>query len=57
MIKWPRGKYNGQRIVGYEIGFRINISWWNWLPKKPYGQGLLHWFCFTFKFDPVYSHE
>ena len=28
-MKWPRGKYNGMRIVGIEIKMKIDIrEWW-----------------------------
>lgn len=25
---WPRGKYNGQRIVGIEVKVRIDVTHW-----------------------------
>ena len=28
-FRWPRGKYNGQRIVGVRILFRINVLCWH----------------------------
>ncbi len=27
-MRWPRGKYNGWRIVGFEIMFRVDLSFW-----------------------------
>jgi len=29
-MKWPRGKYNGKRMVGVKILFRINLLHWQW---------------------------
>lgn len=28
-MNWPRGKYNGQRIVGFDVRVRFDISWWS----------------------------
>ena len=28
-MKWPRGKYNGQRIVGVGVRIRIHIRYWH----------------------------
>lgn len=56
MIKWPRGKYNGQRIVGFEVMFRMRFDLWRWKPIKVKYQGLFHWLCFTLKFEAVYEH-
>lgn len=38
-MNWPRGKYNGQKIVGIESAVRFRITGWRewgarwWLPK------------------------
>lgn len=29
-MKWPRGKYNGQRIVGLEVKVVFDITTWDW---------------------------
>lgn len=55
-IRWPRGKFNGKRIVGFEIGFRFRIGMWNWIPHKPRYSGLFHWLCFTLKLEAVYGN-
>lgn len=37
-MKWPRGKYNGQKIVGFEVSLRSRIIGWRdwgirfWIP-------------------------
>lgn len=28
-MRWPRGKYNGRRIVGFETKVRLDLSWWS----------------------------
>jgi uncharacterized protein (DUF3820 family) len=28
-MNFPRGKYNGRRIVGLRINTRINLLWWS----------------------------
>jgi len=33
-IRWPRGKYNGRRITGVEITFKLNIFWWAFTVHK-----------------------
>ncbi len=40
-MKWPRGKYNGQRIEGAEvkISFRL-LSTWSWCLPNSYGRCL-----------------
>jgi hypothetical protein len=29
-MKWPRGRYNGQRIGGIRIVAELNLCWWTW---------------------------
>lgn len=36
-MKWPRGKYNGQRIVGIEIRMKIDILEWWWELRYRHG--------------------
>lgn len=28
-MKWPRGRYNGQRIVGLEARVCFDVTWWS----------------------------
>lgn len=56
MIKWPREKFNGKKIVGFEIGFRFRIGMWNWKPHTVKHFGLFHWLCFTLKCEAVYAN-
>lgn len=27
-MRWPRGRWNGQRIVGLDVRIRIDVTWW-----------------------------
>lgn len=29
-MTWPRGKYNGLRIVGIDVKVNVNIRQWRW---------------------------
>ena len=46
-MKWPRGKYNGLRIVGASIKLKVDITSWRWIPR-PWGEfgGAFVWLCF-----------
>lgn len=47
-LRWPRGKWNGRRIVGIDLAFKIDIrrcyliphwqGWWH--------SGSIHWLWF-----------
>lgn len=38
-MKWPRGRYNGQRIVGFVVKTRFDLLWWGFhLPSIKYGR-------------------
>ena len=44
-MKWPRGKYNGQRIVGFNVQVKLDVTYWTWRPVwLPFCHGL-HWGC------------
>lgn len=45
-MKWPRGRYNGKRIVGIEFKFVLDVTSWKWLPTIGHGFGMFHWLCF-----------
>lgn len=46
-MKWPRGKYNGRRIVGFDIHFKLNVRAWRWRPliEDQGGPVAVHWLC------------
>lgn len=41
MLKWPRGKYNGKRIVGFKISIKIDILFWMLTCKWNFGEPYL----------------
>jgi hypothetical protein len=44
-MKWPRGRYNGQRIVGFEVTVKLNIKDWTFIPRNPRYSHCFHWLC------------
>ena len=45
-MRWPRGRYNGQRIVGVRFTFAIDVTTWMWKPQIGCYCGACHWLCF-----------
>ena len=40
-MKWPRGRYNGDRIVGVEIKIKIDVTTWgHWCLPNRWGKCL-----------------
>jgi hypothetical protein len=44
--RWPRGRYNGRRIVGVEVKIILDLSSWRWKPIHVKYSGGAHWLCF-----------
>jgi hypothetical protein len=44
--RWPRGRYNGRRIVGVEVKIILDLSYWYWKPIHVKYCGGNHWLCF-----------
>lgn len=36
-MKWPRGKYNGWRIVGIDVHMKIDVLDWWWKLRYQFG--------------------
>lgn len=52
-MKWPRGRYNGMRILGISIKMKIDVTLWGfdiyWKHQKSIHIGCLHiWFGFYY---------
>ena len=43
MMRWPKGRYNGRRIIGIEFKIAIDITDWRWLPVIGHHAGMFHW--------------
>ena len=50
-MKWPKGKYNGERISGFKFSFAVHLLWWNWMPiiKFNFGEPYFIWLCFSLR--------
>lgn len=44
-MKWPRGRYNDQRIIGLVFKFELDVTRWRWVPFYAPFCGGLHWLC------------
>ena len=56
IVKWPRGKYNGRRIVGVCVKFKLDLLKWYWKPIISFGHmKYAHWLCFRFHFETNYE--
>lgn len=54
-MRWPRGRYNGQRIVGIEVSMKLNVTDWTLVPRMPRYSHCLHWFCVRVWLCAVYD--
>lgn len=56
-MRWPRGKHNGQRIEGFELKFKVHLTWWNWKPLAMwnFGEPAIFWLCFTWRAYVAYA--
>ena len=39
-MKWPRGKYNGQKIIGVELKIKFNLQWWAFAVRWKYNNAV-----------------
>lgn len=48
-IKWPRGKYNGRRITGFQIKLAFDVKIFLWFPEIRCQHGVFraHWLGFN----------
>lgn len=56
-FRWPRGRYNGQRIVGFEVKLQLDVSQWLWRPMFLRFCNGAHLFCFRSWWHPVYADD
>ena len=54
-MKWPRGRYNGKRIVGVRFAVRIDITDWAWRPKRIRYASAVYWLCFIVRLEWEYE--
>jgi len=56
-VRWPRGKYNRQRITGFTVSFEMNVDYIFWKPllRWNFGQPYFIWLIFYFRAKAQYS--
>lgn len=55
-MSWPRGRHNGQRIVGVSFKVKIDVTAWRWIPVQVWKlSGGVHWLCFYTWTEWVYE--
>ena len=55
-MRWPRGKYNGRRIEGFQLLLKLHLLWWRWKPLMHwnFGEPRFTWLCITIMASPKY---
>ena len=54
-MRWPRGRYNGQRIVGLEFKVKLDLTDWTFVPRAIRYAHCLHWLCVRVWLHAVYD--
>lgn len=54
-MKWPRGKYNGKRIIGFSVDFKFTVDYWTLKFMWNIGNKSLHIGPFHWHFELVYG--
>ncbi len=44
-MKWPRGRYNGRRVIGLSFEIQFDVTAWYWKPIIIRYCGAFHWLC------------
>lgn len=53
-FRWPRGRWNGKRIIGFSLKLRVSTYWWGFIPHWPKYAGC-SWLWFVFWIDAEYE--
>ena len=58
-LRWPRGRYNGDRIDGFKVSLRLHLLWWHWRPLFSWrlGTHCFIWLCFTVRHETSYENH
>jgi hypothetical protein len=58
-LRWRSGGFvgywNGKRITGFELRFKVFFRSWYWKPIFPSFSGAVLWFCFRLGFEWEYG--
>lgn len=54
---WPKGKYNYQRIDGFEVRVHLHVLKWRWRPLVRWNLGapVFVWLCLTVRATASYE--
>ncbi len=63
-MRWPRGKYNGERIIGFNVSLSLklpedwDIARWLLIPRVSwnFGNPYFIWLIFTLRAEARYTH-
>ena len=55
--RWPRGRYNGRRIEGFQISLSVHLLYWFFRPRcaMNFGEPYVMWLCFTLRAKAEYE--
>lgn len=56
-MRWPKGKYNGDRIDGFKISLTIHLLHWFWMPKFYWNFGEPCFACLFFTIRGKTNYE
>lgn len=54
-LRWPRGRYNGQKIVGFSTRVNVNVIFWRCNLYCRYGEFKLWLGPFLLHIEPIYA--
>jgi|GEM_PF-3858076 len=54
-MKWPRGRYNGSRIVGLRFRVVIDVTYWHWWPQYLRYANAVRWLCVLVGLEAEYE--
>ena len=54
-ITWPRGKYNGRKIVGFYFTFCFRFTMFYIIPKRIKYSSAIMWLWFRISLEAVYE--
>lgn len=58
IVRYPRGRYNGRRITGFDVKFSYHWDITFWIPKCSWGYGepYFTWLGFGVRANANYHH-
>lgn len=56
-LRWPRGRYNGRRIVGFSVSLSVRVNCWRLFAVWNLGEPVLGIGPIRIKGGVVYQHS